>query len=68
MEKKNTTKEKLLNAFDISEKKTISDTCKIAGVTLGTFYFHYYKDSNFQKAILSKQQQKLETRIQAIGA
>ncbi len=53
----------LLNAFDKSEKKQISEVCRMVGVTLSTYYFHFYKDSDFRRQVLEKQKQHLEQQI-----
>jgi hypothetical protein len=62
MEKENT-KTALINAFDISEKKKIAEVCRIVGITPSTFYFHYYKDADFRKKVLEKQQDYLTGQI-----
>ncbi len=56
---KETTKTELLAAFDKSQKKSIVDACRIAGITRGTFYFHFYKDEGFRKQILTKKAERL---------
>jgi AcrR family transcriptional regulator len=66
--KKETTKDVLLNAFDKSEKKTIADVVRIAGVTPSTFYFHYYKDVEFRKNVMEKQREHLNAKIEAVAA
>lgn len=57
------TKSALLNAFGKSETKSIVDLCRIAGVTRGTFYFHYYKDADFRKEFFTKQKEHLTEKI-----
>ncbi len=62
MEKENT-KTALINAFDKSEKKKIAEVCRIVGITPSTFYFHYYKDADFRKKVLKKQQEYITEQI-----
>ena len=62
------TQRKLLEAFDRSEKKSVTDVCKIAGVIRATFYFHFYNHSVFRQAWLQKQRENLANKIQTMGA
>ncbi len=66
MKKVNSTKTELLNALDKSEKKQVSEACRIAGVALSTFYFHYYKDAEFRRQVLEKQRQHLTEKIATV--
>jgi AcrR family transcriptional regulator len=63
--KKNTTKSELLEAFNKSEKKTIADVCRIAGVTPSTFYFHVYKCGDFRRQIIEKRLEFLAAKLAA---
>jgi hypothetical protein len=68
-EKENTktdTKKEILNAFDLSKKKQISEVCRMVGIASSTFYFHFYKDSDFRRQILQKQQEHLAAKIAAV--
>ena len=65
--KRENTKDALLTAFDESEKKTITDVARIVGVSVQTFYFHYYKDAEFRKQFLEKQREHLNARIEAVA-
>ena len=60
------TKQGILDAFDQSEKKSISDVCQIAGITRSTFYFHFDKDMNFRRQVLEKQREHLAQKIAAV--
>jgi AcrR family transcriptional regulator len=62
---KNDTKKKLLDAFDESRSKTIAEACLIAGVAVPTFYFHFYKDTDFKRQILERRREKLTREIEA---
>ncbi len=66
MKKENTTKSELLSAFDKSEKKQVSEVCRIVGITPGTYYFHFYKDSDFRRQVLEKQREHLTEMIAAV--
>lgn len=68
MEKKLSTKQQLIKAFDTSAEKTIADVCRIVGITNSTFYFHFYKDSKFRRRVLEKQREHLTEQIEAIPA
>lgn len=61
---KENTKTALLNAFDQSEKKKIAEVCRIVGITPSTFYFHYYKDADFRRQVLEKQQAYLTSKLE----
>ncbi len=63
MKKKSDTKKELLAAFN--QSKVIAEVCRIAGVTPSAFYFHFYKDKDFQREVLEKRQEDLERRIAA---
>lgn len=65
--KKNRTKEKLLSAFSQSKTGVIADICKLAGVTVGTYYFHFYKDPKFRLEVFKKQRERLTAEIDAIA-
>jgi hypothetical protein len=64
--KKENTKERLLNAFDQSETKQTADACRIAGVSVSAFYFHFYKDRSFHRQILEKQIKHLNEKLAAV--
>jgi hypothetical protein len=66
MKKENNTKERLLNAFDLSENKQIAESCRIAGVSVSTYFFHYYKNADFRRQILEKQIQHLNEKLTAV--
>jgi hypothetical protein len=66
MKKENNTKAKLLSAFDKSPNKKRAEACRLAGVSLSGFYFHFYKDENFRRQILEKQMEHLAGRIEAV--
>jgi hypothetical protein len=63
MKKINSTKSELLAAFDKSENKQVAEVCRIVGVTSGTFYFHFYKDSEFRREVFEKRREHLAERI-----
>ena len=56
----------LLDAFDQSQTKKAPEACKIAGVSLSVYYFHFYKDENFRRQILEKKLKHLSERIAAV--
>ncbi len=66
MKKENNTKSTLLNAFNKSENKKMSEACRIAGVTPSTFYFHYDNDPDFRRQVLEKQLEHLAEKIAAV--
>jgi AcrR family transcriptional regulator len=66
MEKAEETKPALLKAFDQSEKKSVAEVCRIVGVTPSTFYFHFYKDSEFRREILTRRHQQLAEQIATV--
>ncbi len=66
MKKETNTKERLLNAFDLSENKQIAESCRIAGVSVSTFFFHYYKGRSFHRQILEKQLEHLKEKLAAV--
>ncbi len=68
MKKENNTKERLLNAFDLSENKQVAESCRIAGVSVSTYFFHFYKDRTFHRQILEKQIQHLNEKLAAVWA
>jgi ACT domain-containing protein len=59
-------KSALLDAFDLSKTKQITEACRIAGVAQSTFYFHFYKDAAFRRQVLEKQLQHLSERVAAV--
>jgi hypothetical protein len=66
MQQGNTTKAKLLSAFDLSEKKqplVLTDVCKLAGVSVSAYFFHFYKDKVFRDAVLEKKLKHLSDKI-----
>jgi hypothetical protein len=65
--KNNNTKSELLKAFDQSETKQITDACRICGVALGTYYFHFYKDAEFRREVMEKQRAHLAEKIATIN-
>lgn len=66
MEKKLTTKQLILQAFDKSESKAVRAVCRTANVSPSAFYFHYYKDPEFRRQFLEKQRDQLNEQIEAI--
>jgi ACT domain-containing protein len=66
MKKENTTKANLLNAFDLSKNKQVAEACRIAGVSVSTYFFHFYKDEIFRRSVLEKQRDHLSDRIAAV--
>jgi hypothetical protein len=60
------TKTALLDAFGKSEKQTIGDVCRIAGVMPSTYYFHFYKDSDFRRQALQKKMEFLAAKIATV--
>jgi TnpA family transposase len=67
MQRGTNTKAALLNAFDSSEKKKIAGVCRLAGTTPSTFYFHFYKDSDFRREVLKKRVEYLTATINDRG-
>jgi TnpA family transposase len=63
MKKENTTKAALLDGFDKSENKKNVEACRIAGVSVSGFFFHYYKDEIFRRQVLEKKLKHLSDRI-----
>jgi hypothetical protein len=63
MKKINTTKSDLINAFDQSEKKQLTDVCRIAGVALSSYYFHLYKDADFRRQVIEKKMEILAAKL-----
>ncbi len=63
MKKEINKKQALLEAFDLSKNKKVTEACRIAGVAKSTFYFHTYRDENFRQEVLKKQLKHLEGRI-----
>jgi TnpA family transposase len=65
MERGNTTKTALLNAIDSSEKKQVTDICRLAGIAPSTYWFHFYKDGDFRRQVLEKKREYLTEKIVA---
>jgi hypothetical protein len=63
MKKPNTTKSDLLKAFDKSEKKTISDVCRIVGITPGSFHFHQRRNPDFRRQVMAKRLEYLTMKL-----
>jgi TnpA family transposase len=66
MKQGNTTKAKLLSAFDLAEKMqplALSEICKLAGVSVSAYFFHFYKDKVFRDAVLEKKLKNLSDKI-----
>lgn len=61
------TKEKILEAFQVSKNISISEVCRIVGINRSTFYFHLKKDREFCKDVLQEKQQQLDKEISLIG-
>jgi ACT domain-containing protein len=61
MKKELDTKKLLLAAFE--QSKVIAEACRIVGVTPSTYYFHYYKNATFRRAVLEKRAVQLAERI-----
>jgi hypothetical protein len=59
MKKEEETKPALLKAFDQSERNSVAEVCRIAGVTPSAFYFHFYKDSEFRRQVFEKRRERL---------
>jgi hypothetical protein len=59
------TKTALLAAFDKSEKKTVSDLCRIVGIARFTYYYHLNKDAKFKTELLKKQREHINGKIEA---
>jgi AcrR family transcriptional regulator len=60
------TKQKILEAFQVSKNISISEVCRIVGINRSTFYFHLKKDGEFCKRVLQDKQQQLEKEISLI--
>lgn len=60
------TKLMLLEAFDKSETKSIKDACRIVGVTLNAYYFHFYKDSSFRTEVCKKRRDQKITQTKKL--
>jgi hypothetical protein len=65
MERGNNTKTALLNAFDESKKQSVADICRLAGSAPSTYWFHFYKDGNFRRAVLEKRMNFLAGKLAA---
>ncbi len=65
-EKGNVTKSALLDAFNLTENREIREACRAAGKSLSTFYFHYYKDADFRRAVLESKRDHLTERANAV--
>jgi transposase-like protein len=52
--RENKTKSEILEAFELSETKTIADVCRIVGIVPSTYYFHQYRDADFRRQVLEK--------------
>jgi hypothetical protein len=61
MKKELDTKKELLAAFE--QSKIVAVACRIVGVTPSTYYFHFYKDKDFRRAVLEKRAGQLAERI-----
>lgn len=57
------TQEDLLEAFDKSETKSISEVCRVAGISRFVFYYHLKADVDFRRAVIIKQKEKLNARL-----
>ncbi len=55
------TKKLLLAAFERS--RVIAEACRIAGVSPSAYYFHFYKDATFRRAVLEKRAEQIAERI-----
>lgn len=64
--KEESTKAKLIEAFNKSESMSVTETCRIANVTRGTYYFHFYKDADFRREMLTRQQHRMAEKIAKI--
>ncbi len=61
MKKESNTKKELLAAF--IKTKVVAEACRIAGVTPSAYYFHFYKDKEFRRAVLETRAEQLAERI-----
>lgn len=59
------TKQNLIKAFDASASKSVTELCRIAGVSRRTFYHHLNSDAAFRKTYFRKQQSHLVEKIAA---
>ncbi|MET0753724.1 MAG: hypothetical protein ABWZ66_10145 [Pyrinomonadaceae bacterium] len=66
MRKKGTGKKLIIEAFEKSESKTVTDVCRIAGIVRNTFYFHCRRDAEFRRQVLEIQREKLNKKLAAV--
>ena len=66
MRKKGAGKQLIIEAFEKSESKSITDACRIAGIVRNTFYFHYRRDADFRRKVLEIQREKLNEKLAAV--
>ncbi len=65
MKNQTDTKAVLMDAFDRSEKKSVVDVCRIAGISPSSYWFHYYKDAPFRRLVLEKKMEILAAKLAA---
>lgn len=59
------TKSLLIAAAEKSPDMSVAALCRQVGVTRSTFYFHYYKDTDFRKSFLMTKQEHFAKKIAA---
>lgn len=61
------TPEKILTAFDQSKTKSITEICRLAGITRKTYYNQLAANTDLEVKILRKQREIIDRRIAAIA-